>query len=462
MSITSLARRAPRWCELTAEWGLLAYLVLLPLSHTAPWPVPSRAILIVAALSGLVTAAVRGAIRFPRSWIVGLFMVLVAIGSVSVLASVDVVASGAAASKVLLRSLVVFLIVACAPPDPARWRRLGLALATSGLTLSVVSLGLAAGGVRNPWGGLVGPLFDYNSLCMFLIPTLPFALATAGTASGIGRWFWFAGATVITTAIFLSFSRIGWAALAVLAVVWWTAHRAGRRVLLAVVAAGATLFAILAPDVRRIVSVTDNPRFLATANLEPSGAVMKTMRWKDLFTLNDRLRYAWAPALRIIRAHPWLGGGYGPDTFAQLAPRDGPLLPHEHNAILAVAVQSGIGAALTFGALLVLLTATAASAVRSTEARPPDQRALLAATLAALVAEYLFQGLGEPTNNGRMGILFAVLAALAATMVTPRDRELAMPLRRRPPAPAPLASPPSGATSPLPPRQARTASGSDP
>jgi len=427
-----LGRDVLRWCETAAEWGLLAYLVLLPISHASPWQLPTRILLGAAALGGLTAVMARGEIRVPRTWIVGLFMLLVAIASISVLASSDLVASGAAASKVLLRCLVVLLLVACAPPEPARWRRIGIALATSALALSVVSLGLAAGGVRNPWGGVVGPLFDYNSLCMFLIPTLPFVIALAQEpGAGMGRSFWTLGATVITTAIFLSFSRIGWAAFAVLIAFLWLAHRASRRTLLVTVAAGAALFLVLAPDLRRVASVTDNSRFLTTTNLEPDASVMKTMRWKDVLTFNDRLEYAWVPALRIVREHPLMGGGYGPTTFARLAESNGPLLMHEHNAVLAVAVQSGVAAALAYLALLVLLVVATSKATRTSEARTQGEHLLLVALLAALVAEYVFQGIAEPTNNGRMGILFAALAALAARMVTPSDRELVLPLRRR-------------------------------
>ncbi|MFI5143739.1 MAG: O-antigen ligase family protein [Thermoanaerobaculales bacterium] len=458
MMRSGLRREVLRWCETTAEWGLLAYLVLLPLSHAAPWPIPTRILLGAAAVGGLVVVLARGEIRLPHIWIVGLVMLLVAITSISVFGSTDIVASGAAASKVLLRSLVVFLLVACAPPELARWRRLGIALATSALTLSVVSFGEAAFGVRNPWGGLVGPLFDYNSLCMFLIPTLPFAITAAAEPGGkAGRVFWLLGSTVVTTAIFLSFSRIGWAALGVLSAVLWLTGRAGRRILLVAVAGGAALFLLLAPDLRHINSVTDNTRFLATTNVEPDASVMKAMRWKDLFTFNDRLEYAWIPALGIIREHPLLGGGYGPDTFSRLANGKGPLLTHEHNAILAVAVQSGLAAAATYLALLAVLVVATTNAVRSRGAYSPGEHSLLVALLGALLAEYVFQGLGEPTNNGRMGILFAALAGFVASLVTPRDRWLVVRLRRRrTPALEPLAPPPAGAAPHASPRQGKT------
>ena len=417
-----------------AEWGLIAYLVLLPLSHTSPWQIPTRILLIAAAIGGLVAAFERGVILFPRSWIVGLFMLYAAISALSALVSTDVTASGAAASKVLLRSLVVFLLVACAPREPTRWRRFGLALATSALALGTVSLGLAAAGVRNPWGGLVGPLFDYNSLCMFLIPTLPFAFQAASQApERVGRVFWTLAATVIATGVFLSFSRIGWAAFAVLLVVLCLFDRPGRRRMAFASLGGFALFALLAPDLRQIAVVTDSARFVVTGDLEPSASVMKQVRWKDLTTFNDRLQYAWKPALEIIREHPWLGGGYGPTTFERLAANDQPRLTHEHDAVLSVAVQSGVFAAAAYAALLVACVARTGSSLRGRDPIAEPGRASLIALLGAFVAEYVFHGLAEPTNNGRMGILFAALAGLAATLVTPAGSELVFRLgpRRR-------------------------------
>jgi O-antigen ligase len=438
MSAIRPGLNAARYGEWLAEWGLIAYIVLLPLSHVSPWQIPTRILLIAAASGGLVAVFERGEISFPRSWIVGLFMLYAAISALSALVSTDVTASGAAVSKVLLRSLVVFLLVACAPREPARWRRLGLALATSALALSVVSLGLAAADVRNPWGGLVGPLFDYNSLCMFLIPTLPFAFQAASQAAGrVGRVFWTLAATVVTTAVFLSFSRIGWAAFAVLVVVLFLFDRPGRpRVALASLG-GLALFVLLVPDLRQIAAVTDNTRFVVTGDLEPSASVMKQLRLKDLGTFNDRLEYAWKPALAIVREHPWLGGGYGPSTFERLTPSDQPRLSHEHDALLSVAVQSGVFAAAAYAALLVVCVARVGSRLRRLGPIAQAARASLIALLGAFVAEYVFHGLAEPTNNGRMGILFAALTGLAAALVTPAGSELVLKLgpRRRDQAP---------------------------
>jgi O-antigen ligase len=404
MSAAGVRMNAARHGEWIAEWGLLAYLVLLPISHEWLWQVPTRFLLVAAACGGLVAVFTRGEIRFPRTWIVGLFMLFVVISSCSVLSSFDLRASGAAASKVLLRCLVVFLLVACAPREPMRWRRLGAALAISALLLSAISFSLAVGGVGNPWGGLVGPGFDYNSLCMFLIPTLPFAFSAASQAGDRAeRWLWTLAAGGVTIVVYLSFSRIGWAAFLIMAAMLWWLDRPGRRRLAGASLAGLAVFLAFTPDLSQIVSVTDNTRFIATRELEPDEADMKAMHWKDLVTFNDRFRYAWKPALAIIREHPWLGAGYGPTTFDRLLGDTRLHLTHEHNSLLSVAVQSGVLAAATYAALLLLCVVRVGSALRRARPGADPRRAALVALAAALVAEYAVHGLAEPLNDGRMG-----------------------------------------------------------
>lgn len=409
-----------RLAERVMEAGLLGYLVLLPVTQLEPFPVVSRVLLVGSALAGFLVALLRR-LRPPRSAIVGVFAVYVALSAVSALTAVDPFESSRQVSKMLLRQTAVFLLVAGLFGDPARRRRLAGALSISGLALMNVCLLLLLFGVSSPFGGLTGPAMDYNSLCMFLVPTSAFLLAfLANASSRLEVGVWGALAVVLGASMLATFSRIGWAASLLLLLIWAAADARGRGRVLVAAAGGALLFVLWLPDASALVTVTDNDRFLLEKDAPLNEEYLKPMTWRDVATMNARLEYAWKPALALIGARPLLGSGYGAETFSHVVPRAGPVLFHEHNALLAVGVQSGLGAMAAYAALLVLVVLRLARRLRGRDAEPFD-RLLRVALLAAMVAEYLFQGLGEPTNNGRMGILFAALAGLTVVLPPPEE-----------------------------------------
>ncbi len=395
-----------------AEGAFLAYVVLLPLVQVPPFPVVTRVLLVASAIATLVLAWQRRS-RPPFGPIAGWLSAFVVLSALSVLTSFDVLRSGQAASKFLLRQLVVFWIASTLLMDLARRRRFVRALVLSGIVLVGACAWLYAGGGPSVFGGLQGPGLDYNSVCMLLVPMVPFAFASLEAGTGrSGRAFGLVSAVILVGAAIGTYSRIGWGALLVAITVSALLGGNGRRVI-AASAVALALFVVVAPDLSAIGTITDNDRFLVKETLELESTDLKKATWRDVVTFNHRLEYAWRPALAIALRHPLLGAGYGPATFEALAPRDaGPVLMHEHSAFLAVAVQSGFPALVAY---VGLLTAVLARLARLHPGTAFDA-ALVVALVAAVLSEYVFQAIGEPTNNTRMGILFAALAGLASAV----------------------------------------------
>ncbi len=398
--------------------GLFAAVVLIPLAHLSLFAIPGRVALVAAGVAGLVLA-VRERRRPVGTVVEAAFLLFVVLSAASVLVSVDVVASGRAASKVLLRQLVLFLLVAGLAREGERRRSVAAALGLSGLLLAFDAALLWAGETRNVFGGLTGRGLDYNTLCMLLLPALAalLALATAVQTPG-GAAAWGTAAALVTAASWATFSRIGWGALVLLVATFAFASRGRWARPLAAVAAGTLLFLALFRDPLAYLTVTDNDRFLVSWEEELTPEMTKRMALRDVLTMNSRLEYAWVPALRLVAERPLLGAGYGPETFAKVVPRDRRVLFHEHSALLAVAVQSGVPAALALGTVLLALAAgLGRPALRAFVGSADD--ALRAGLLAAVVGVHLFQGLGEPVNGRQMGLQLAVVAGLAVALPRP-------------------------------------------
>jgi len=423
--------------ETVAEWGLLTSITLLPVSHLAPWSYLARGALAVAAAAGLAVVIRRGEIEIPNSPITLALMLFVVVSTASVIWSVDPYEGSQAVSKVLLRIFVVFLLIAGGSREPARLKRLGMALALGGLVLASVCLVYLFGGVRNPWGGITGSTIGYNRVCMYLIPPASFVLCFALREIRFDRqsWLWRLAWIVTLTAIFLTFSRIGWLAAVILLLVWWCfSNWQQRRFLVASCVVALALFLVMVPDLGTILAVTDNSRLLVAEGVDLDLSLMKPMRWMDLITLNDRATYAWKPALTLIHDRPILGAGYGPSTFMRLIPSEATLLTHEHNALLSVAVQSGIVGALVFVALLVVIVRSLLLDLKTTSRTDSFViRGLEIAVLAAILSEYVVQGIGEPINNGKMGVILGILAAFATVLTTPENGYFSMRLKPRKP-----------------------------
>ncbi len=411
-------RVGSRWGE-AADWGRAAYLALLPFFHLRPWSAVATALVVAAAaLAALaaVAAGRRGALAAPRSPILGLFLAYLLLSALSTFASDDPAASATEAVRVLLKSALVVLTIACGGGDLRRVRRLALGLTVGALGLCVVTLALDAAGTRNRWGGVTGPGIGYNAIAMFLVAATPFALLVAATARRAGR-LWSAAAAVTTGTLLLTVSRIGWAALAAAVTLWVALVKDGRRRALAAVAVGVAAFALAATGLRGIGQVTDTPRALARSARAGESAPMKPMSWRDVATLDGRVEFGWEPAVALIRQHPLAGAGFGSATFGRRT-RGEPALAHEHNAVLSVAVQSGVVTATVYLALLAVATVALVRAVRRA-GTAGFRRAATVAVLAAIVAEYVLHGLAEPTNTGRMGLLFAALVGLAVRLCAP-------------------------------------------
>jgi O-antigen ligase len=400
--------------------GLFTAVLLVPFAHLSPFAIPGRVALVAAGVAGLVLAF-REARRPVGSLVEGAFLLFVALSAASVLVSVDLDASGRAASKVLLRQLVLFLLVAGFAREAERRRSVAAALGLSGLFLAFDTTLLFAGGTRNVFGGLTGRGLDYNTLCMLLLPALAalLALSTAARKPGESAG-WGAAAALVTAASWATFSRIGWGALVILVAAFVFASRGRRARPLAAVVAGTLLFLAFFRDPRPYLTVTDNDRFLVSWEEELTPAMTKRMALRDVLTMNSRLEYAWEPSLRLVAGRPFLGAGYGPETFAKVVPRDRRVLFHEHSAVLAVAVQSGVPAALAFGTVLLALAARLGRSVLRAVVENADD-ALRAGLLATVVGVHLFQGLGEPVNSHQMGLQLAIVAGLAVALPCRRE-----------------------------------------
>jgi len=373
--------------RLLVDVGFLVYVALLPFEHLAGVRPILRVALVAACAAGLFLFD-----RRPVSGIEALFALFLLGSSLSIPFAESAGDSLHEASRALTRQAAAFLLASRLFSRGDRRDALARTLAASSLLLTAVCLALWIAGERNPWGGLTGPGMGYNSVAMLLVPAAAFLPLLGGAAA-------FALATAVAAAILGTVSRIGWGALVVLAAVWFVRERERRRAVAAGLALAAGLFLALLPSVGALARITDNHALSKGAEAD-----MRTMAAADLLTMNDRLTYAWKPALALFRARPIAGWGYGPGTFRRNVP--GAALPHEHSAFLSVAVQSGLLGLVPY---LALLGAVLARLVTRTGP-------LATAFLGAVTATYLFHALGEPTNNGPSGILFAILAGMTAAL----------------------------------------------
>ena len=152
------------------EAGLFVTILLLPLKGVPPLGVAGRV--------GLVAACVAGVFLYfrDRPKPAGLlaeaaFVVFVALSAASVLVSVDPGSSLRWASKVLLRQLVLFLLVAGLARERGLARPVTIALGLSGLLLALESAALWMVESRNVFGGLTGPGMDYNTCLLYTSPS---------------------------------------------------------------------------------------------------------------------------------------------------------------------------------------------------------------------------------------------------------------------------------------------------
>ncbi len=422
----SARRASAEWCGAAGDWCLVGFMTLLPVFHLRPWSLIATGLLFAAAGLASAAALIRGALGTPRSAALALFLVYLLLSALSTFVSDDPLASSTEAFRVLLKSLLIVLVIACGPADEARLRRLALGPAFAAVGLCVLVFAYAAAGTRNRWGGVTGPEIGYNAIAMFLVAAVPFVLArTAGP--GRRRWAWSGAAALTLATILLTFSRIGWAALAVVLAVWLALVREGRLRLLGAALLAAAAFVLAAPDLGMVWSVTDTPRALAGAALRGGRAPLKSMSLRDIANLDGRVEFGWEPAIGLIRSRPLAGSGFGEGTFARRLRGGPPVLVHEHDALLSVAVQSGIPTACVYLGVLVVAAVSVARRVARRPVREDARRLVGVATLASLSAEYLIHGIAEPTNTGRMGLMLAVLIGLAVVVSSADRRRMGVP-----------------------------------
>lgn len=251
-------------------------------------------------------------------------------------------------------------------------------------------------------------------LSAYLVMVMPLTLARweTGRRPRIAALLALQGACLVFT-----FSRAGWLAALCGAAVWGTAHlwTAGRRRaargVWAMMIAGLALMLLLSvlPPVPRHM-----PYALQTAT--------SMFRWGGA-TVQTRLM-GWEASLDAIRQRPWLG--YGPATFRAVfewfmppdfAPFDGErtLAGRPHNAVLEVAVESGLVGLAAYvamlGAILVPIARSAFSETRS------GSRAFHRAVLAALIAALVYNLFSF--ECAASSILFWALAGMAHAQPRP-------------------------------------------
>ena len=169
----------------------------------------------------------------------------------------------------------------------------------------------------------------FGQVASLLVPLLAYPLLLERMPR-IQRWGVFALLTVWWMLVIVSGTRGTWMALAVasltLAVVAWQASSAWLRIQVSALGVGALLFGILFVGL---------PTWLVVdASLEN--------RLINFATLSGR-EVLWGIAWEQIQAHPWLG--IGPMHFAAIRNNFG---AHPHNAVLQLAAEWGIPAALAF------------------------------------------------------------------------------------------------------------------
>jgi O-antigen ligase len=358
----------------------------------------------------------RGLAFLRGSGITVLFAATLALGAASVLWSSDLQASWRAVPSGLVSPLIVFLAVAATGPSTADRLRVATALGLSSVALAVTGVSLKLLGVTNPFGGITGPHMDYNTLCMELLAGAPLLFCLAAASSSVRvQSAWTAALAFVLGAVALTHSRIGWLAAMVLVGVLWILVPPERKRLAALCAGALLVVALLWPGSSSLLEITDNEKLLLDSNATLDASVMKPLGWREVLTFNNRLDYAWKPAFELVAQRPWTGWGFGPGTFRRLTSGRQPVLGHEHNALLALAVQSGVPAAALW---LACVVAVGVRSVRAARRSPPfTADAVLGACIAAaVVAEFLVQGIGEPVANKYMGTMFAALAGLAVAL----------------------------------------------
>ncbi len=252
-----------------------------------------------------------------------------------------------------------------------------------------------------------GEYLQPNAVAAFLGVAAPLGIARALSSRYVWRkGFWALGSLVILYAIFLTFSRGTWlalAAVAVLVIALGILRRLPRRIALAVVGIG--VIALAAGLVAIATLGADSFPFLDSAF---STASSRGQLYRNsLYLLGDFL---------------YTGIGLG-DTFAMVYSRYAllifvPFLTYAHNLPLAVWLNQGLLGLLSFGGIMVAFYALVYRVIRAAEPRRLFHGAWLGVTVALLhgltdapqyaehrwVMPMLFIALGLTIAGGRIAV----------------------------------------------------------
>jgi O-antigen ligase len=234
--------------------------------------------------------------------------------------------------------------------------------------------------------------FDYRPVYPFLHHNRlsNFAMMAAGAGLVLALWpgvgarrrLQFVAGVAMTFALLqLTLGRGAWLAffggIAVAATVMFSPRRASHWALAAgLVVAAIGGFALLSPfQQERLTQTVDSVPQIVNVVLDPDA-----QQWPDDLNLRRRL-IAMQTAVRAIRAHPWLGTGYGTHTYERLVPtyqqtkyeadpqESEQYQSHSHNNLLQIAAETGLPTLLLYCLLQLVACAICVAAVRTAHRR---------------------------------------------------------------------------------------------
>ena len=284
-----------------------------------------------------------------------------------------------------LLAIVAFYI---APHSPKAWRTLiGVALAAFGVyaTLALALAATPSGWDPSRWHAGVGPYATHMVLVAPLLLTLP---APHPVGFNGRRWIVLVGIGLLILLLAsarLTDNRMVWIALAAtfataFALAAWRWHTSLARAPLRWLS---PLFALL---IVLGVVFADVTRERAQSDFPPDTPVAQTLAADPRLPL-------WEGTMRLIRARPWTGYGFGRAIVADelKGSLGNPMLWHAHNLFVSQVLQSGLIGFALFAALLVALLARFIRYVR----QDSDALAVIGIVGTSLIGGFLVKNLTD-------------------------------------------------------------------
>jgi len=373
--MTATQGEGPPAARRAALAAAAAFLFVLPFSSSAAL----RNALLAIAAGCVLYEAVRGTAVPPRlpPWrVLGPFLAWTAWCLASVAWSVDPAYSIAELRPGLLYPLVAFLVFHALTADAAGLDRWAWALAAGLVALALVALAeIARTGGWEPghWHGDAGFYATHVVLALPLLAWLWPRHPGAGLATRIAL----AAAAALTFCVMAwNDNRVAWVALAAMALLatalaWPALERAERQRILAATAAGIAAFGVL---------------FLASVE-ERAARLAGTPHEQEARLARDPRPAIWDYAARRHGEAPWIGHGYGRgilqyDFRTRVIPgTENPKHAHAHNTALNVLLQGGVVGLALFAWTVVALVREMARGLAA--GAPRRAVAVLGLTLAA-------------------------------------------------------------------------------